>query len=133
MPVTFEEAKKAAEAALAKSEEMGLAVTVAVLDEHADTVVLVRMDGNQGFRNNIAWGKAAVSALWGRSSAAVAERTNTPILEAVNQYRDGLVYWKGAVPITRGDEVLGAVGVSGATSEQDEEIAMAAVATIGGA
>ena len=62
-------------------------------------------------------------------SAKLAERANNPVMRAMMIAEKGLfVPQQGAVPIKQGDELLGAIGVSGASSKDDEIIALAALA-----
>jgi uncharacterized protein GlcG (DUF336 family) len=64
-------------------------------------------------------------------SAELTERANNPVMRALMLMEDGqIIPQQGAVPIKRGNELLGAIGVSGARSEEDEEVSRAGVAAL---
>jgi uncharacterized protein GlcG (DUF336 family) len=89
------------------------------------------MDGARFYTADVARGKAMVSAIFGRPSATFAERAGSPVMQSINQMHQGrLVFGQGAVPITRGEDVIGAVGVSGGSSQQDEDLANAGIAAL---
>lgn len=131
MPITLREAEKLLKAAEESALRQSLKVSIAVVDSRGDLVVTCRMDGARYFTLDIARGKAMVSAMFNAPSGTLAERANTPVMQTLNQMNLGrLVFGQGALPIVQGNEVLGAVGVSGATSQQDEDIAKAALAAL---
>lgn len=113
------------EAGIAKSAELGVAMSIAVVDARTDLVAQVRMDGAARFTVEVARGKATVSAIFGQPSAAVTGED--PVSPKLNRlYHDGLVFAQGAVPLVVDGAVVGAVGVSGALPEMDEQVALAA-------
>lgn len=131
MAITLQEAEKALQAAQKQATAMGIRVSIAVVDPRGDLVALARMDKARYFSPDIARGKAMVSGAFGAPSSAFAERAGSPIFQSLNQMNQGrMIFHQGALPITKDGEVIGAVGVSGATSEQDEEVAKAGVAAI---
>jgi uncharacterized protein GlcG (DUF336 family) len=76
-------------------------------------------------------GKAYASAAFGLPSSELTERANNPVMRALQQMEGGLIIpQQGAVPIKRGNELIGAIGVSGARSEEDEEVARAGVSAL---
>jgi glc operon protein GlcG len=128
MTVTLREAEKVLQAAEGEANDLGVRVSVAVLDSRGDIVALARLDGARYFTPDVAIGKALVSAALGASSAAMAEAANSPIFSRFNEmHQNRMVFHQGAVPITRDGKVIGAVGVSGASAAQDEEVAKAGV------
>ena len=130
--LTLADAQKVVEAGLAKAEELGLLVTVAVVDRGLHLVALQRMDGAPPLAAEIGRGKAMASAAFGVPSAALAERAGGPVMQRANAVTGGLmVFGQGAVPVLRDGAVLGGVGVSGALPAEDEQIAEAAVAALG--
>jgi uncharacterized protein GlcG (DUF336 family) len=110
-------------------------LTVVVLDAGGHPVVLKRSDGAGILRHDIAHGKAWGALGMGLPSRALAKRSaDAPIffaaLAAVSQGR--VVPVPGGVLIRNaGDEVIGAIGVSGDTSDRDEECAVKAVEAVG--
>lgn len=133
MSITLASAQQAIEAALAKANEMGVKVAIAVLDDHAGLVAMARMDdANFLFLPEAAQGKAMATVLWnGAASGALMERAGMPIFSAVNSMYGGrVIYQQGAVPIKQGDQLIGAIGVGGASAQQDEDIATAGAEAI---
>ena len=131
MAITLSEAQKVLRAAEASAKAQGINVSVSIVDPRGDLVASVRMDGARFFTPDIARGKAMVSALFGQASAAFAERGSNPVMQSLNQMQQGrLVFGQGALPITHGTEVVGAVGVSGGTAQQDEDVAKAGLAAL---
>jgi uncharacterized protein GlcG (DUF336 family) len=126
------EAQAVLAAAQARAAELGLAVSVAILDARADDVLVARMDGARYTAFEIARGKALVSATFGRPSADMADFADTPVGRRTNALNHGrMVYGRGAVPLLRADGTrVGAIGVSGALPEQDEDIAGAGAAAL---
>lgn len=119
------------DAGIAKSSEMGIPMTIAVVDARTDLVAQVRMDGAARFTVEIARGKAIVSAIFQQPSAAVTG--DDGVSRKLNELeRNQLVFAQGAVPIHADGGLVGAVGVSGGPPAMDEEVATAAAAAMGG-
>ena len=128
MSLTTAEAEKILQAAKAKATEMGLRVSIAVVDTRGELMTMVRLDGARWPTARVCQGKAYASVTYGVPSADLAQRADGPIFRNMMIQEGGrLIPAQGAVPIKRGDEVIGAVGVSGAASAQDEEIATTGV------
>ena len=126
-PLTLDEAARMLSKARAKAEEMGIRVTMAVLDPRGDLVALHRMDGALWRSVPISQGKAAASAAWDTPSGELAERWDQPVVRAFAMMENGrLIPGQGALPIRRPDgTMVGAIGVSGARPAQDEAVAQA--------
>jgi uncharacterized protein GlcG (DUF336 family) len=59
------------------------------------------------------------------------ERANNPVMRALMQMEDGqIIPQQGAMPIKRGNKLIGVIGVSGASSQEDEEVARAGLAAL---
>jgi len=130
MAMILQDAKKITEAAIAKAQEMGVKVSVVVLDEGAHIVSISRMDGAGFVTAEIALGKASASAAFKRSSAqlqTMAEGKPTFFSGIATLMHGRFLAGQGALPILNGQECLGAVGVSGAKADEDEEIAQAGI------
>ena len=134
MSITHQEAQRGLNAGIAKAEELGVQVAIAIVDDHASLVGLIRMQSAFLFLPEAATGKAMATVVWrGQPSGVLNERAGTPMMQAVNStYGNRLFYQQGAVPIRRGDQLIGAAGAGGASSQQDEEIAEAVAAAISG-
>lgn len=133
MSITHEEAQSILNSCLAKAEALGVVVAIAVVDDHAELVGLLRMsEPLYPFLPQAAQGKAMATVVWrGQPSGSLTERAGAPLMQAVNKvYGDKLFYQQGAVPIKRGEQVIGAVGVGGASPQQDEDIASTGAAAI---
>jgi len=115
--------------------ELGVAITCCVVDAGARELVTARMDGAGWFTPDIARSKAMSSATLGSDSGElVGLITKHPELEYLigDQMPVPFTTLAGGVVVREGGAVIGAVAVSGATSEQDVEVARAAVAAVRG-
>ena len=118
-------------AGIAQASEIGVPMSIAVVDAATDVVAQVRMDGAFRFTVDIARGKALVSTIFLQPSGAVAD--DNPITRKLNGLlQDALVFAQGAVPIFADGALIGAVGVSGGSPEMDEKVAIAAAAVAAG-
>ncbi|HEY1456458.1 MAG TPA: heme-binding protein [Candidatus Dormibacteraeota bacterium] len=132
--MTLAEAQRAIEQAQAKASELGLKVTVAVVDAGALLVALERMDGAPPVSPQIAEAKAVGAAMFLRDGGWLAQtaQDRPGFFKAADRLvRLPLVPGPGSALITRDGEVLGAVGVSGARPDQDLECAAAGAASVG--
>ena len=128
MTITLMDAERIVQAAKKKAEEMGIKLTIAIVDTRGDLVTLARMDGAPWRSLALSQGKAHASAEFGVPSGELTERATTPVMRALMQLKAGIfVPQQGAVPIRQDDKVIGAVGVSGASSQDDEVVALAGV------
>src|SRR5690242_16191695 len=128
MAVTLAEAAAIVERAQAKAQEIGIRVTVAVVDEGGFMVALSRMDGAAPLSPQIAEAKAVGAAMLYRDGGGLADLArDRPGFFAVADrlVRVPIVPGLGSVLIRRDDRVAGAVGVSGGKPEQDLECAQA--------
>ena len=114
-------------AARAGAEKMGIKVSIAVVDERGDLVAFARMDGARFITGDVSLGKARASAFFGQPSGILTERPAPVVLSHLLMNQGRLFFGQGAVPIIEDGQVIGAVGVSGASSQQDEEVAKAGV------
>ena len=127
MAITLGEAKQVVEWVMAQADERGLRAAVAVVNDRAGTVTMSSMDGTRPFTVDTARGKAMATVLWGMAGGRLAGRESSSVFQMVSRlYGDRLVYAQGSALLRRDSETVGAVGVSGATPDQDEELAQAA-------
>jgi uncharacterized protein GlcG (DUF336 family) len=116
------------DAARAKATEIGKPVTIAIVDEGGTLVMLERFRDAVASSAMTAEGKAVASALTGRPSAMLMEmaKNGSPMIQLVSSRAGGrFMAQQGAVPVVDSGAVVGAVGVGGATSQEDESIASA--------
>ena len=129
MTVTLQQARAIVDAVVKKAEAAGLKIGVAVVNDKGGTVLQAGMDGTRPFTSDTARGKALGTVLWGMSGGTLAGRAASAVFEYVNHiYGDRVIYAEGSALLKRGDEVVGAVGVSGAAPAKDEELAAEAAA-----
>lgn len=132
MTITAHQAKAVLEAGEAKAIALGVPMNVVVLDAGAHLKAFLRMDGALLGSIDVAQRKARTSALFRAPSEAIWEYCKpgapAPGLELSN---GGLAPFGGGLPL-RGREgaMIGAVGVSGGSVEQDLEVARAAAAAL---
>jgi uncharacterized protein GlcG (DUF336 family) len=136
MSVTLAQASTIVDTALKKGRETNCApLTVAVLDAGGHLVAFKREDKSGILRFDIAFGKAWGALGMGFGSRELAERaTKAPLfIDALTTISKGrLVANPGGVLIKDGDgAVLGAVGISGDTSDKDEVCAVAGIEVAG--
>ncbi len=134
--MTLEKAREIVAVALAKGHEMGLKpLTVAVLDAAGNLKALEREDGASNMRPEIAMGKAHGAICLGIGSRAIFERAKQEpfFIQAMNSLAGGsLVPVPGGVLIKDGDgAIVGACGITGDTSGNDEEAAVHAIEAAG--
>jgi uncharacterized protein GlcG (DUF336 family) len=128
MPLARDEARTLIDAAQARAAQMGIKVTVAVVDEGGLLLALSRMDGAPPISAQIAEAKANGAALWHRDGASLAQvaQERPMFFQVVDRMtRLPIVPGLGSALIRRDGAVLGAVGVSGGKPEQDLECAEA--------
>ena len=115
-----------------RAGELGIKVTVAVVDSGGLLVALARMDGAPPLSPQIAEAKAVGAAMLFRDGADLAElaKDRPGFFSVVDRLvRVPIVPGLGSVLIRRDDQVIGAVGVSGGKPEQDLDCAQAGVSS----
>ena len=133
MPLTIDEAQAVIARAHGKAAELGIRVTVAVVDEGGLLVALARMDGAAPVSPQVAEAKAVGAAMLHRDGGSLAElaKDRPGFFSVVDRMvRVPIVPGLGSVLIRRDGRVLGAVGVSGGRPEQDLECAEAGLSGI---
>ena len=131
--ITLEEAQRILSAAEEKARQMGQPMNIAVMDAGRNLVAFHRMDGAWVASTDIAIDKAFTSAGRGLTTRKIGEmaQPGQPLF-GINTTNGGrIVIFAGGIPLMRGGEVIGAIGVSGGTVDEDEEVAEAGVAALG--
>ncbi|MGB0671979.1 MAG: GlcG/HbpS family heme-binding protein [Rhodospirillales bacterium] len=130
--LTSDAALAAAEGAIAKARDLGVKINVAVVDAGGHLLAFRRDDSASLPSIVIAQDKAYTSVGFRTSSRNLAER-----ISADPDVRDGIVKqprlaaFPGGLPILVEGQVVGGIGVSGASADQDEECAEAGLVAIG--
>jgi uncharacterized protein GlcG (DUF336 family) len=126
--LTLEAGRRIATAAQARARAMNLRVVVAVLDEGGHAILLERMDGTQTASVEIALAKARSAAAFKRPTREMASWVAGG--EVALMALPGMLPVEGGIPIVAAGHVVGSIGVSGASAEQDGEVARAGVAAL---
>jgi uncharacterized protein GlcG (DUF336 family) len=123
--ITLEQAKKAMAGAEAEAKKNNWNVVITILDSGGHVVMVSRLDGAQ-------WGSLDVAR--DKAHSAVAFRRPTKVFQDLVAQGganlrllnlSGASLLEGGIPIVVGGRLIGAIGVSGVTSEQDAQIAKA--------
>jgi glc operon protein GlcG len=125
--LTSADVKKMMAVCLAEAERNNWKVAISIVDDGGFLLHLDRMDGAAVTTAEVATGKARTSALTRRPSKDFEERVKER--PAFLMFPAGLLV-QGAVPIIYDNECVGAIGVSGVQSFEDEQIARAGVAAL---
>ncbi len=129
MALTLAEANRMIQAALAKAGELNVNVSIAVCDAGGNLLAFNRMEGASAVSATVAQGKAAASAGFGRASGTL--QADSPVIQAVIASMGGrMLPAQGAVPVHKNGKLVGSIGGSGATAQQDEECAQAGLAAL---
>jgi glc operon protein GlcG len=134
VPITLQQAQAIIRGAHQRAAAIGIRVTVAVVDEGGHLQALARMDGSFPLSPQIAEAKAVGAALWLRDGAALraASQERPHFFAQVDRLaRTPLMPALGSVLVRSAGQVLGAVGVSGASGEEDLECAQAGLRACG--
>lgn len=126
--LSLSDARKMVDAARAEAEQRKWNVSIAVVDEGGFLLALERMDGAPLQSPEIATRKAWTSAMVRLPTKAVEEMVKErPALVAF----PGQLRVQGGLPVLVEGDCLGAVGVSGVASHEDEQVARAGIAALG--
>lgn len=136
MSITLDQARDIIEASLRKGRELGLKpLSVVILDPRAATVAALSEDGVSQMRFQIAHGKANAAIAIGMGTRALMNRAEQQayFIQAINGLAGGdMVPVPGGVLIRdKAGVLLGAVGISGDTSDNDEAAALAGIEAAG--
>jgi glc operon protein GlcG len=129
--LTLADCERIAAAAQAEARRNGWIVAVAILDDGGHLLHFARMDGATPANAAIAVEKARTAALSRRTSGAWEQRIKDGRTAMLKM--PGILPVQGGVPIVVEGTCVGAVGVSGVQSHEDEQIAQAGIAGLPGA
>lgn len=128
MSLTLEEANRVVQGAIAKAKQLNIKVSAAVCDAGGRLVAFQRMDNAIWASAYGSQGKAVASAAFGRTSGELTPRADQPTPRGIAAASGGhMIMGQGAVPILKNGVVIGACGVGGGTSQEDEDCARAGV------
>lgn len=126
--ITLDGARNIAAGAEAEAKANGWNVTIVVADAAGEPILIHRMDGAPFSSLDIALGKARTSARFRRATKALDESVSAGRVALLSL--DGFVLLEGGEPVTVDGQVIGAVGVSGASAAQDAQMARAGIALL---
>jgi uncharacterized protein GlcG (DUF336 family) len=125
--ITLADARRVIEAAEKRAQELGQPMNIAVVDEGGNLVAHVRMDNAWIGSVDISINKAWTARAFNISTKQLAELSQSGDeffgIHASNRGR--VMIFAGGVPLKRGEQVVGAVGVSGGMGKQDQAVAEA--------
>ena len=126
--ITLEAAKKMMAAAEAEARKNNWNVAIAIVDAGANLILFQRLDDTQAGSVNVALGKAATAVNFKRPTKVLEEMINGGRSAFLRV--EGITPLQGGLPVIVDGKCIGAVGVSGVQSQQDEQIAQAAIETL---
>lgn len=130
--LTLEDAKQMLSAAEAKARSFGIAYNIAVVDAGGHLVAFVRQDGALIGSINLAIDKAVTARIFDKATSDLSRlaQSGKPLF-GIQESNDGkVVIFGGGIPVVIKGYVVGAVGASAGTVEQDIAVAEAAVAAL---
>lgn len=130
--LTLAESEQILAAAKAKVFEMGAKMSVSVVDPRGDLIGMFRTDGASWRTPAISRAKAVSAACFGRPSGELTDNAMSPVFRGLMAMEGGhMIPGQGALPVFKGGELVGAVGGSGGTAQQDEDSARAGIEAAG--
>ena len=124
--LTLGMAKKLVAAAEAEAKKRGATVVIAVVDDGGQLILLERLDDTQVASVEVAIGKARTAAIFRRPSRVFEDQIKNGRVAALAL--PGATPLQGGIPITVDGKVIGAIGASGNSPQEDEGIALAGAA-----
>ena len=128
--ITLAQAKVVLAAAEAEAVKQNFTVAVAVVDTAGNLVAFSKGDNTQIASVNISQGKAYTAVGFKRPTKALQDTIAAGGVGLRTLTLEGVVAAEGGVPLVLNGQIVGAIGVSGMTSEQDGVIAAAGVAAL---
>jgi uncharacterized protein GlcG (DUF336 family) len=123
--ITLEQAKKAMAAAEAEARKNNWNVVISIIDSAARLVMLQRLDNTQYGSIDVATGKATTAVNFKRPSKALEDAITGGGAGLRILSIQGLSPLEGGIPIVVDGKIIGGIGVSGVTSQQDAQVAKA--------
>lgn len=126
--ITLESAKEMMAAAEAEARKNSWNVAIAIVDAGANLILFQRLDDTQPGSVSVALGKAATAANFKRPTKSLEDMINSGRSAFLGV--KGITPLQGGLPVMADGKCVGAVGVSGVQSQQDEQVAQAAIETL---
>lgn len=132
MSITLEQAEKLSQAAKVKAKQIGVPMNIAIVDEGANLVSFHRMDNAWLGSVDISIRKAKTARFFDMNSGEIGKLSQPggPLYN-IEHSNGGLISFPGGVLLKNGSgKIVGAIGVSGGSVEQDHEVASAGAAAL---
>jgi len=128
MNISLEQAEALIAAAQLKAQQIGVPMNIAVVDAGANLKAFARMDNAWLGSVDIAIKKAKTSRFFDMETGAIGglSQPGGPLYN-IEVSNGGLISFPGGIPIKSAGEIVGAIGVSGGSVEQDHEVATAGI------
>ena len=129
--ITMNQARAAVDAARNKSGEIDTKMNIAIIDAGGNLKAFARMDGAWLGSIDIAIKKARTARYFDMNTGEIGKLSQPGgALFNIEHSNGGLITFPGGMPIRQGDTIIGAIGVSGSTVENDHTVAAAGAAAI---
>jgi uncharacterized protein GlcG (DUF336 family) len=130
--ITLTDAQRMISAAEAKAASLGIAYNIAIVDAGGHLVAFVRQDGALIGSIDLAIDKAVTARFFDKTTSELAAlaQSGRPLFGIQESNAGKVVIFGGGVPIVLGGNIVGAVGTSAGTVEQDIAVAEAAIAAL---
>ena len=130
--LTLEQAQAAVNAALGRSKELGTKMNIAIVDAGANLTAFAREDGAWLGSIDIAVKKARTARFFDMPTGEIGKLSQPGgALYNIEHSNNGLITFPGGIPLKNAaGEVVGAIGVSGSTVENDHTVADAGASTV---
>ncbi len=126
--LTLAEAEAILAGAKAKVLEMGVNMSISVVDPRGDLITMMRTDGASWRTPPISRAKAVAASCFGRASGELTENALAPVFRGLMAMEGGhMIPGQGALPVYRDGVLVGAVGGSGGTAQEDEDASLAGI------
>ena len=126
--LTLAEAEAILAGSKAKVLEMGVNMSISVVDPRGDLITMMRTDGASWRTPPISRAKAVAASCFGRASGELTENALAPVFRGLMAMEGGhMIPGQGALPVFRDGVLVGAVGGSGGTAQEDEDASLAGI------
>ena len=130
--LTLGEAEVILAGAKAKVLELGAKMSISVVDPRGDLITMMRTDGASWRTPPISRAKAVAASCFGRASGELTENSLAPVFRGLMAMEGGhMIPGQGALPVFKDGVLVGAVGGSGGTAQEDEDAALAGIVAAG--
>lgn len=130
--LTLAEAEVILAAAKAKVLEMGVNMSISVVDPRGDLITMMRTDGASWRTPAISRAKAVAASCFGRASGELTENAMAPVFRGLMAMEGGhMIPGQGALPVFKDGALVGAVGGSGGSAQEDEDASLAGIQAAG--